>query len=83
MARSLAIRIACLWMCVAGGPVAATRRVDTAQADFARVYVTVTDDAGRPIKGLAAADFIVRENNLPKKIVSVERQRPSRCRSRF
>lgn len=72
MTRSMAIRIACLWMCVAGGTVAATRRVDTAQADFARVYVTVTDDAGRPIKGLVAADFIVRENNVPKKIVSVE-----------
>lgn len=51
---------------------AASRPVGTAQADAARVYVTVTDEAGRPIKGLTAADFVVRENNLPKKIVSVE-----------
>jgi VWFA-related protein len=72
MTRSVALRIVCVWMCVAGGTVTATRRVDRAQADFARVYVTVTDDAGRPIKGLTTEDFVVRENNEPKKIANVE-----------
>jgi hypothetical protein len=72
MTRSRAIRTACLGMSIAGAILAAPRRVATAQADVARVYVTVTDDAGRPLKGLAAADFVVRENTLPKKVVSVE-----------
>lgn len=71
MARSTAVRIACVWVCVAGVAVAA-RRQALAQADVAHVYVTVTDESGRPIKGLTAADFAVSENNLPKKVVSVE-----------
>ena len=72
MTGSGAIRIACLGICIAGATLAAPGRAVTAQADFARVYVTVTDEAGRPIKGLTAADFIVRENTAVKEIVSVE-----------
>ena len=34
--------------------------------------VTVLDKKGLPVKGLSSADFVVREDNTPQKIVSVE-----------
>ena len=34
--------------------------------------VTVLDKQGLPVKGLSSADFVLREDNTPQKIVSVE-----------
>jgi len=34
--------------------------------------VTVLDKKGLPVKGLSSADFVLREDNTPQKIVSVE-----------
>jgi VWFA-related protein len=34
--------------------------------------VTVLDKKGLPVKGLSSADFVLREDNAPQKIVSVE-----------
>lgn len=46
--------------------------VPLAQEDSARIYVTVTDKGGKPLKGLTAADFSVSENGEAKTVVSVE-----------
>ena len=36
------------------------------------VDVTVLDSKGAPVKGLKAADFLLREDNAPQKITRVE-----------
>jgi VWFA-related protein len=43
-----------------------------AQARHGRVYVTVTDQAGKPVENLGPADFSVHEDKLSREIVSVE-----------
>ncbi len=41
-----------------------------AGANVVRVDVSVLDKERHPVRGLTAADFVVRENNLPQEIVS-------------
>ncbi len=43
-----------------------------AQEDTARIYVTVVDKSGKPMRGLTAADFSVAENDVVKTVISVE-----------
>jgi VWFA-related protein len=43
-----------------------------AEARVVIVDVTVLDKKGLPIKGLSTADFLLREDNTPQKILSVE-----------
>ena len=43
-----------------------------AEAHLVLEDVTVLDKKGLPVKGLSAADFVLREDNNPQKIVSVE-----------
>jgi len=47
-------------------------RVLQTEARLVLEDVTVRDKEGLPVKGLSAADFVVREDNTPQKIVSVE-----------
>jgi VWFA-related protein len=43
-----------------------------AEARLVLEDVTVLDKKGLPVKGLSSADFVLREDNAPQKIVSVE-----------
>jgi VWFA-related protein len=42
-----------------------------AQAEEWNVYTSVVDQNGAPVMGLTAADFVVRENGLPREILRV------------
>jgi VWFA-related protein len=42
------------------------------EARLVIVDVTVRDKEGQPVKGLQASDFLLREDNTPQKIVSLE-----------
>ena len=46
-----------------------------AEAHLVLEDVTVLDKKGLPVKGLSSADFVLREDNTPQKIVSVEEHR--------
>ena len=41
-----------------------------AQRDAATIYVTVTDKGGKPIKGLTAADFTIKEDETVKTVLA-------------
>jgi VWFA-related protein len=43
-----------------------------AAAEIVRIDAVVVDEAGRPVTGLTAADFIVEENGRPREIASFE-----------
>jgi VWFA-related protein len=52
----------------------AVSRQATAQATQAvqkSLYVSVLDDAGAPVPGLGPADFVVKEDNKPREVLSV------------
>jgi hypothetical protein len=46
-----------------------------AQSDPRIIYASVVDGNGAPVLGLGAGDFIVREDNLPREILSVSPDR--------
>jgi len=53
------------------GATAATRPyVESVSVDLVQVPVVVRDESGRPIRDLAASDFIIREDGKPQPIVS-------------
>lgn len=43
-------------------------------ADAVRVDVLVTDARGVPVGGLSAADFMLRDNKVPQRVVAIERE---------
>jgi hypothetical protein len=53
-------------------PVVPGPQVLEAEARLVIEDVTVLDKKGLPVKGLSSADFVLREDNAPQKIVSVE-----------
>jgi VWFA-related protein len=54
------------------GPAVPGSQVLQAEARLVIEDVTVLDKKGMPVKGLTSADFVLREDNAPQKIVSVE-----------
>ena len=59
-----------LAFCVAAGTLAAPDAL-VAQTPQRAVYVSVTDPAGNPVPGLGPSDFIVREDNVSREVLSV------------
>jgi VWFA-related protein len=53
-------------------PAVPVPRVLQTEARLVLEDVTVLDKEGLPVKGLSSADFVLREDNTPQKIVSVE-----------
>jgi VWFA-related protein len=53
-------------------PAVPAPQVLKAQARLVLEDVTALDKNGLPVKGLSSADFVLREDNTPQKIVSVE-----------
>ena len=50
------------------GTVAAAQPIFTARVEGIRVDVLVTDSSRRPVRGLTAADFAIRDNGVPQEI---------------
>ena len=50
------------------GTVVAAQPIFTARVDGVRVDVLVTDASRRPLRGLTAADFTIRDNDVPQEI---------------
>ncbi len=69
--RSLALRsslavVACVVL-AAGARAAAERP----QANHKSIFVSVLDAEGKPVTGMTTADFLIREDNVDRKVVSV------------
>ena len=50
------------------GTVAAAQPTFSARVDGIRVDVLVTDSSRRPLRGLTAADFAIRDNGVPQEV---------------
>ena len=57
------VALACLLAIAATAPLGAQR-------DTNRIYAVVTENGGKPIKGLAAKDFTVKVDGVERKVVS-------------
>jgi hypothetical protein len=67
MLRAIAVVLICA--CAVG--VAWTVPASAAEPTTRAVYVTVVDEGGKPVTGLAPADFVVKENGKDREIASV------------
>ena len=47
---------------------ASTQPTFSARVDGVRVDVLVTDSSRRPLRGLAASDFVIRDNGVPQQV---------------
>ena len=58
-----------LLLCSAGAVLAEQRGADVRTRD---VYVSVVDNRGAPVTGMTAADFVVREDNVAREVLSAK-----------